>query len=482
MLGKGHDSNVVYTMDDIPRVYAGFQSCCLESELETVKRKCLSATKDFKLSSIGISSSHLSNSPSTQQTNTKSGVLLSPRAAELNHEIALKYVTSAYDAADEVRNNSTIRLLFEQNALLNATVLHDSYDTLQVNVFPGDTPHPQRSIVYRRMRGGTVLERFLHMRSQMKEKEEKERKRGAKHDVHPRTPAAAEAMDMVYELCRCVLVFLCVSHANGYLHMDIKPDNILIEHDEHQEQQLADGYAVLGDYDVITPMNYLARYLRNHPSYLTGTFGYMSPLLTANDTENRVHGKIHTLARETRAFPAAALTRVEQTERLRKENEERMTSNTTGQNTGERKVSEKAPDASPLTPGALRDSWDAYMLENRVNVVSSDEGTAKVDLQGLGLTVYDFVRKTDKYIMNHFASRQSPQDIRNASSRSRRSTAPNYPGRTDLLRFAARLMFFRPHDFRDARSALQGLTQLRPAFKKNLSVQRALHATPVTYM
>jgi len=120
IIGKGHNSNIVYTVDDLPRVYAGFESCCFESELEVSKGECMTFEEDFNYKSPQTLTL-LNTEPAKnavyaaqttphdkQQQHVTAARPLSPRASDFQQDMALKYVASLYEGAEEVRNNGPV--------------------------------------------------------------------------------------------------------------------------------------------------------------------------------------------------------------------------------------------------------------------------------------------------------------------------------------------------------------------------------------
>ena len=86
-------------------------------------------------------------------------------------------------------------------------------------------------------------------------------------------------------MCRRVLQFLQVLHAKQHIHMDVKPDNILFVYDDTTR---AYDFC-LSDYETLEAANQIASRIRRKGRFPQGTDTYMSPMLTADDTENKVY-------------------------------------------------------------------------------------------------------------------------------------------------------------------------------------------------
>lgn len=128
--------------------------------------------------------------------------------------------------------------------------------------------------------------------------------------------------DTLVRMMSRILEFLCVAHSHGYVHLDIKPENIFISCDrlqknvtrpvthnkqkgkkntyssmfnasslpDYDQQQLYDF--CLADYDMLEKASFVSSRLlsRQGRYFLQGTDGFMSPLITkdGDDSANRV--------------------------------------------------------------------------------------------------------------------------------------------------------------------------------------------------
>lgn len=97
-------------------------------------------------------------------------------------------------------------------------------------------------------------------------------------------------------MCTRVLQFLVVLHAKHHIHMDIKPDNVLFTFTPDEE---AYDFC-LSDYETLENATQVAARVRRKGQFPQGTDGYMSPLLTIDDVENRVHPMFRAVAKVCR--------------------------------------------------------------------------------------------------------------------------------------------------------------------------------------
>jgi hypothetical protein len=214
--------------------------------------------------------------------------------------------------------------------------------------------------------------------------------------------------DLLNMTCR-VLEFLDVAHSHGYLHMDIKPDNILFtynnaKNDEDEDVQAVNKFSstnkndddtpdcdfCLADYETMESASYVAsRVLTSKPrKFSQGTDGFMSPLLTADgdDSVNKVYHLFQGVA-------------------------------TAGKCTG-----------LGLNPAKAQHSeWSAMFSKAKDDI---KRHVAKVDLHSLALTLLDVMVPARDGVLVDKA---------------------RYPVLAKLL---PRLMFFRPRDFHDVKKAL----------------------------
>ena len=207
------------------------------------------------------------------------------------------------------------------------------------------------------------------------------------------------------EMSRQVLRVLCVLHANSYLHMDVKPHNVLYERAAATAATGASRYAfALGDFGLAA---HVATVLANaaRGGSPSGTDGFTSPLLATSDADNRVFGRFQWAALATGALPRAQLP----------------------------------------AGGAARVQlyWQRQFDRRRAEMSTRDEQSVfKADLHSLGLTLL------------------SLGSTRRATVSADELFGPGRP----LGELLARLLFFRKGDFRTAPEALahvEGLLQQR---------------------
>jgi hypothetical protein len=383
IIGHGHDKNVVFTLDEVPEVFPDMSEAVLESKVGDVAPVVLSMTDILR----------------------EEGVLYDT--------LALKYVSSPYEEVGEVRNNSLVRLLFSEAGLVDLTVLHPVYDVLRVSSWKqtkktrreameaaaGLGTHPKPSprglaVVYRRMIGSLDMVDDGHL---------------AEVDL--------------FRMAGTVLGFLTILHGHGYMHLDIKPPNILFDVRQGRVHSL------LGDYGDITPMAHVLDRLRTRGVYDAGTYGFMSPLLTDNEEENRVFDAFRMVS--ARAETTAS-----------KDNPPLRG--------GFFYATDDVDDVDDVD-GAV--GW-RRLFEHQRSLLVIPSDVAKVDLHSLGLVLVGMMRDPEATIRDPDSS---------------------------MGTFVKRLFMFGPHDFRSAQEALVYLCKIE---KENTGcsdrVIRALRKGPVT--
>lgn len=266
VIGKGHDGNIVYTMDDLVLMFPSYKFITLESEFDADIVKTVSAVE----------------------------IMTTYEGAMLQQSIALKHVADPFEAAYEVSINGLVRRQFEHAGLLPVTVLHPMYDVVRVltsassqwEETAGNDAVP-KELVYKRMLGSVT-----HFRSQQKQKRQPA--------VATADPARGVTPHLLISVARSVLAFLCVVHVNGYLHMDVKPDNILYDlGGSGGSGSRGTINCVLADYGLITPMADVFKFVKKKGSFYQGTSGYISPLLTRDDEDNRVYAKFTEIVQQS---------------------------------------------------------------------------------------------------------------------------------------------------------------------------------------
>ena len=208
----------------------------------------------------------------------------------------------------------------------------------------------------------------------------------------------------LWAVAHATLKALEVLHANGMVHLDVKPHNILWTETQPTENKAAASNEggefsfCLGDYGVVTSAaSVMANAVRGgSPS---GTDGYISPLLLEDDSENGVFPAFKRVARLCAVPPFKP--------------------------TPDPKGAKRAKRTKG-TDGADDDAWAAYFRFHRVATV---DDVYKADLQSLALALLHLARANDLVL----------------------------PKKNGLIEFVASLMFFRPGDHFSAKAALANL-------------------------
>lgn len=211
---------------------------------------------------------------------------------------------------------------------------------------------------------------------------------------------AALSVTEIAQVAKACLLVLYVMHENDYLHLDIKPKNILYESDVRPggeagpEAKPPERKFALADFGIIDPMRDVYKEAVLDDAY-RGTYGYMSPLIIRDDAENEVYRIFRRVAREVDPTVAAQIPDDDAVERL----------------------------------------VEAARREARARITAGApyrEHLAKIDLHSLGFTLYDVLRK-------------QPEAALPAEER------------LHTLRFISRLLFFGAGDFFTAAQALDAL-------------------------
>lgn len=386
---------MVYTMDDIIVMFPSSKRLAFESEFDM---------EIAKVYSVG------------QILTTYEGFLL-------QQEIALKHVCDKFEFAYEININGLVRRQFEHAQLLNFTVLHPLYDSVRVLYStahdqargqPGQPDRPQQSdapkeLVYRRMMGNVT---------------------SLQQNMTPR---------VLVNIVRSVLIFLCVSHANGYVHMDVKPENILYDISKSTEVS-----CVLADYGLMTPMEEVFQNIKKRGAFFQGTVGFISPLLTTDDEENKVYHKFTAIVNEADRYRAAA----EEAAAAKKP----QRGGADGDGDGKKNGKDAGRDENV-------DRFWLSFFEHQKRRLDQPSQLGKIDLQSLALTLhYLFARVpfSDTLLTKH--------------SREHRAVKLLIP----------RLLLHGPRNSATAADALRYFYDLLGTdVKTDPSVERALHAQPV---
>lgn len=333
VLGKGRNNNVVFTFTDLPTFYPG---CTL-----------LKFYDDSHTEVLRISLEHMMKNDYA-----------------FFNSFVFKKVTSTFDKIIEIRNNSIIQRIFDETDSLEYTVLKKNYvvavplmnkSGLSPSLtLPNSSPHIDQHeeedslVLYKRMSGSLRDENVI-----------------AKMDYRD--------VNVVLAIGRSVLRFLVVLHEHGYIHMDIKPDNILVD-DTHSDSRGIPVIA-LGDYGEVISMDEVQYNLQSSGSYRVGTFRYMSPILIKNDDENHVYPIFELMYTLEKATSSNAGTTTSTT---------LLTPTTPNTDAFRNRSSTESKRKSSLS----LDHWEDIFDYVRQLVAINKQFTAKIDLHSLGLSLF----------------------------------------------------------------------------------------------
>lgn len=322
-----------------------------------------------------------------------------PAGEVLRRTMALKMVMDANEVNIESDINALIRVLFERRGLLHLTVLHPMYATLSVTFDPSGvyaTGHlSQHSLlVYRRM---CTSVRDLPKRLAASS---------------PPDARAHEAVAALVRVAAATLTFLAVLHNARYLHLDVKPDNVLLQ---------SDATPRLADYGLVASMDLVYhRVVTLRGEFFQGTSGYVSPLLVRDDAENQVYPKFAAAAQD-------ALARGKLTD---------------------------AEAAAAAVAHPSEQAWAAYFARQRARVGAQEPRTlAKADLHSTGIMLQEMAHETA-----HLTPPDNPLE---------RELEP-------VRDVVCALLFHGPRDVHTAVDALVFLTSRWPELKRDADVRQAL--------
>jgi hypothetical protein len=360
-LGLGRSGTRVYTVDDFAMRYPTARTLCVNSHVPDTPPTCENAM-------VGGAT------PVTMSTH-----LLPP-------DCAIKDVRNEWDAMFESTLHQRIHGWFHAAGALAHTPLHPTINSADVTFLAGrDTTVTHRLIIMRAMAGDCDDMR-----------------------LPPRHVA---------QFAEGVLQALVVLHAQGALHLDIKPANVLRRRKTAPNASTPDApQFVLGDYDLLLPARVLLSDLAARRSTSVGTTGFMSPLLTSDDDTNDTY---HAFQLVAAAVPRAL-------------------------------ALEERTAETPSAHNAIAKRthfWEDYfrVQRERIRNAPTEEAGArllqKVDLHSLALSMLDMLRAG------------APPDTRSVweQPRTLRAYAPS------LSRFISRLMFFKKSDLHSAAQALDAL-------------------------
>lgn len=257
LLGTGRNETKVYTFDDIQREHPKMRGLCMHMYGHLgMKPACFS----------GRDAAHVMS-----QIDASSTVLPRPFLSR----IALKDILDDEEAGTELQYHHRIHRWFTEVHNLHLTSLHPELHFMELD----ETAHaggagPDKA-------GHRVLVTRLMY--------------GDVHNLYLRE-------DELLALSTSVLRALEIFHSHHYLHMDIKPDNILWDLDDHNRRMFC-----LSDYNLIMSDASLTHYLRpddggDFQSLTHGTEGYKSPLLMADDHRGGTYRTFAYVAVRARAY------------------------------------------------------------------------------------------------------------------------------------------------------------------------------------
>lgn len=276
-LGKGKDHTRVYTFEDLAQEHPMVQGLCVhvyyhEGLTTPDPPHCFVAADAAGVMSVVAGALH--------------------KTLSLNvYGLALKDILDESDAGTELQYHQRIYRWFSEAKCLHLTCLHPILHFMQLeeSTRASDT------------------DSFLEASSDALEGEtDKHTDRGRKllvtrlldGDVHKLSLREEE----LFDLAAAVLQALVVFHDHKYLHMDIKPENVLWDVDRDGRRRFC-----LSDYNLMMSMARAAHYLRpddggGFQSVTHGTPGYTSPLMMVEDVSGSTYRKFQYIAVKTRAF------------------------------------------------------------------------------------------------------------------------------------------------------------------------------------
>jgi serine/threonine protein kinase len=111
-------------------------------------------------------------------------------------------------------------------------------------------------------------------------------------DIH--TPNIRDNMTKgdFFAISKTVLIFLNILHTGGYVHLDIKPHNILYGKAKNaNEQNIQKDTYVLADYGVMISFDDVLRVLKK--GSFSGTYRYLSPIFVCQNSEPDKHNHVY---------------------------------------------------------------------------------------------------------------------------------------------------------------------------------------------
>lgn len=282
LLGTGRNETKVYTFDDISKEHPGMHRLCMHMYRNGngmpphhtgVEPICFS----------GRDAAHV-----VRMVSASAPVIPTPFLAG----IAVKDILDDGDAGTELHLHQRIHRWFSEVHSIHLTCLHRELHFIELDENPVDSQgHHQ----YLGKEHGKIPKqapsRMLLVTRLM---------RG---DAHHLSLREEELFDMSVAVLRALVVF----HQHNYLHMDIKPENILWDIDSNNRRLFC-----LSDYNLVLSDTHVMQYLRPNDgggfqSLSHGTEGYKSPLLMTDDFKGSTYTTFALVASKTRAFQKDAM-------------------------------------------------------------------------------------------------------------------------------------------------------------------------------
>lgn len=274
-LGTGKDATRVYTFDDIVKEHPSMQGMCMhlyKSGSDPKPPRCYMSVDADQLYDKVIASMPDIPHPFVS-------------------EIALKDILDEDDAGTELQYHVRIHRWFIDKHSLHLTCLHPYLHFIQIDehiptksenssrqtILPANVAPPQKDGTYGRK---LLVTRLMD------------------GDTHRLNLREEELVDLSIAVLSALVIF----HEHHYLHMDIKPDNILWSLNRHEKRVFC-----LGDYNLMLSEASVLLYLRpddggGFQSVSHGTPSYISPLLMVDDLQGSTYHKFQYVAIKTRSF------------------------------------------------------------------------------------------------------------------------------------------------------------------------------------
>lgn len=264
-LGTGRNGTRVYTFDDIAREHPRMRRLCMHMYSSHAAPSCF----------MGRDASHV-----LRLVESSVSDIPTPFLAQL----ALKDVTDMEDAGTEIHLHQRIHRWFSEVHCIHLTCLHPHVHFLELDE-KADVQQQHQGTAASGDRHRLLVNRLLE------------------GDVHHLILREGELTDLAIAVLHGLEIF----HAHHYLHMDIKPDNILWELDAQRSRR----QFCLSDYNLVLSEAQVQQYLRpddggGFQSLSHGTEGYKSPLLMLDDVKDTTYSRFDLVALRSRAFVGSA--------------------------------------------------------------------------------------------------------------------------------------------------------------------------------